>query len=53
VLVMHDLLGLDPRWKPRFARRYASLGDEARRAFAAYATDVRAGRFPTDDESFE
>jgi 3-methyl-2-oxobutanoate hydroxymethyltransferase len=53
VLVMHDLLGLDPRWKPRFARRYASLGDEARRAFAAYTADVRAGRFPTDDESFE
>ena len=53
VLVMHDLLGLDPSWKPRFARRYAELGDAARRAFAAYAADVRAGRFPAVDESFE
>ncbi|MES1204595.1 MAG: 3-methyl-2-oxobutanoate hydroxymethyltransferase [Pseudomonadota bacterium] len=53
VLVMHDLLGLDPTWKPRFARRYAQLGDEARRAFASFADDVRAGRFPSDDETFE
>ena len=53
VLVMHDLLGLDPRWKPRFARRYGDLGEAARRAFAAFAADVREGRFPSEDESFE
>jgi 3-methyl-2-oxobutanoate hydroxymethyltransferase len=53
VLVMHDLLGLDSAWKPRFARRYASLGEETQRAFSAFAADVRAGRFPTEDESFE
>ena len=53
VLVMHDLLGLDPTWKPRFARRYAALGEAAGQAFAAYAADVRAGRFPSDQESYE
>jgi len=53
VLVMHDLLGLDPSWKPRFARRYGHLGEAAQAAFAAYAADVRGGRFPGDDESFE
>ena len=53
VLVMHDVLGLDPSWKPRFARRYAALGFEATRAFAAFAADVRNGQFPTDEESFE
>jgi 3-methyl-2-oxobutanoate hydroxymethyltransferase len=52
VLVMHDLLGLDPGWAPRFVRRYAQLGGEIERAFAAYAADVRAGRFPSPDESF-
>jgi 3-methyl-2-oxobutanoate hydroxymethyltransferase len=52
VLVMHDILGLDPHWKPRFARRYAALGDEAQKAFAAFADDVRAGRFPGPEESF-
>jgi 3-methyl-2-oxobutanoate hydroxymethyltransferase len=53
VLVMHDLLGLDPGWKPRFARRYAAVGEAARAAFAAYAADVRAGRFPAPEETFE
>jgi 3-methyl-2-oxobutanoate hydroxymethyltransferase len=53
VLVMHDLLGLDPGWKPRFARRYAAVGETARDAFAAYAADVRAGRFPAPEETFE
>ena len=53
VLVMHDLLGLDPTWKPRFARRYADLGKAAGDAFAAYFADVRSGAFPKDDESFE
>jgi 3-methyl-2-oxobutanoate hydroxymethyltransferase len=51
VLVMHDLLGLDPSFTPRFVRRYAELGREAERAFAAYAADVRAGRFPGPGES--
>jgi 3-methyl-2-oxobutanoate hydroxymethyltransferase len=53
VLVMHDLLGLDPGWSPRFVRRYAQLGAEIERAFAAYAADVRAGQFPGDAESFK
>lgn len=53
VLVMHDLLGLDPSWKPRFARRYAELGAAARDAFAAFAADVRSGAFPADAETFE
>jgi 3-methyl-2-oxobutanoate hydroxymethyltransferase len=53
VLVMHDLLGMDPDWAPRFVRRYAELGRDIQRAFATYADDVRAGRFPSKDESYE
>lgn len=53
VLVMHDLLGLDPRWAPRFVRRYAQLGRAAARAFARYAADVRAGRFPGSGEVYD
>ncbi len=52
VLVMHDVLGLDPNFGARFVRRYAELGREAERAFAAYAADVRSGRFPSPDESY-
>ena len=51
VLVMHDILGLDPDWSPRFARRYAELGKAAMSAFAAYAADVRSGAFPSESES--
>jgi 3-methyl-2-oxobutanoate hydroxymethyltransferase len=53
VLVMHDLLGLDPSWKPRFARRYAELGLAARQAFSEFAAEVRSGAFPRADETFE
>jgi 3-methyl-2-oxobutanoate hydroxymethyltransferase len=53
VMVMHDLLGLEPSWKPRFVRRYAEMGAASAQAFASYANDVRAGRFPGKDESWE
>jgi 3-methyl-2-oxobutanoate hydroxymethyltransferase len=52
VLVMHDVLGLDPGWAPKFVRRYAEIGQEVERAFAAFGQDVRAGRFPSNDESY-
>jgi 3-methyl-2-oxobutanoate hydroxymethyltransferase len=52
VLVMHDLLGMEDRVVPKFVRRYANLKDDAVRAVAAYADDVRAGRFPADAESY-
>jgi len=53
VMVMHDLLGLEPAWKPRFVRRYAELGKASAAAFAAYAADVKAGKFPGPQESFD
>ena len=53
VLVYHDLLGLEQRIAPRFVRRYAEQGRDARAAIAAYAADVRSGQFPSPAESFE
>jgi 3-methyl-2-oxobutanoate hydroxymethyltransferase len=47
LLISHDLLGAfvgDIR--PRFAKRYAAIGEEIERAFAEYAADVRSGCFP-------
>ncbi|MDA8020501.1 MAG: 3-methyl-2-oxobutanoate hydroxymethyltransferase [Thermoanaerobaculia bacterium] len=52
VLVYHDLLGVEDRLAPKFVRRYAQQGDDARRALAAYAADVRGGLFPNAAESF-
>src|SRR4051794_3449075 len=53
VMVMHDLLGLEPAWKPRFVRRYAEMGKAVGEAFAAYAADVKAGKFPGPGESYD
>lgn len=52
VLVLHDLLGLDERFNPRFVRRYAELGAETLRAVEAYVRDVKAGDFPSEGESY-
>lgn len=52
VLVLHDLLGLEDRVLPRFVRRYGSLKADAVSAVGAFAADVRAGRFPSDAESY-
>jgi 3-methyl-2-oxobutanoate hydroxymethyltransferase len=52
VLVFHDLLGIEDRIRPKFVRRYASLKSDAVEAMAAFADDVRAGRFPSPDESY-
>jgi 3-methyl-2-oxobutanoate hydroxymethyltransferase len=52
VLVFHDLLGIEDRISPKFVRRYASLKADAVAAVAAYAEDVRARRFPSEDESY-
>ena len=52
VLVWHDLLGLEERIAPRFVRRYAALGPTVKEALAAFAADVRAGRFPSAAESY-
>jgi 3-methyl-2-oxobutanoate hydroxymethyltransferase len=49
IQVLADLMGLDPERMPRHARIYAPLGEDMRRALAAYAQDVRAGSFPADE----
>ncbi|MDP8991495.1 MAG: 3-methyl-2-oxobutanoate hydroxymethyltransferase, partial [Actinomycetota bacterium] len=52
VLVLHDLLGLDAGIAPRFVRRYADLHAGAVAAVSAFAADVRARRFPSDEETY-
>ncbi len=52
VQVYHDILGLFEDFVPKHTRRYAQLGETVRNAVAAYTSDVREGRFPTDEQSF-
>lgn len=52
ILVIDDMLGLFAEFRPRFVRRYAELGRDAEAAIAAYAADVREGRFPGPEHAF-
>lgn len=52
VLVLNDLLGLDPDFAPRFVRKYADLSGQVFTALENYAADVRQGNFPAEKESF-
>jgi 3-methyl-2-oxobutanoate hydroxymethyltransferase len=52
ILVSHDMLGLYTKFRPRFVRRYAHLGDQMLDAFTRYADDVRGGDFPSEEESY-
>jgi len=53
VLVMHDLLGLNRDFNPRFVRRYADLHTAIDNAVSAYISDVKAMNFPSADEQYE
>jgi 3-methyl-2-oxobutanoate hydroxymethyltransferase len=52
VLVLHDLLGLNDRFAPKFLKRYASLASDVRAAVARFRDDVREGKYPDDEHSF-
>ena len=52
ILVYQDMLGMTSGHTPRFARRFACVGDTMRRGFSDYVDSVRAGSFPSAEESF-
>ena len=53
VLVWHDLLGLFDAFRPKFVKRYADMGTQAREAIRAYCTEVRSGQFPAAEHCFD
>ena len=52
VLVMHDMLGINKGFSPRFLRRYADLADVMTKALQNYISDVKTGDFPNVNESY-
>lgn len=52
ILVVDDMLGFFTAFKPKFVKRYASLGEDGRTAIAAYASEVRTRAFPADEHVF-
>jgi 3-methyl-2-oxobutanoate hydroxymethyltransferase len=53
VLVLHDILGLYPRFVPKFAKRYTDLASAIKTAVADYASEVRGGAFPEERHVFK
>ncbi len=53
VLVLHDMLGLNERFRAKFVKRYANLAEEARRAIRQFRDEVRSGQYPDETHSFE
>jgi 3-methyl-2-oxobutanoate hydroxymethyltransferase len=53
VLVLHDMLGLNEMFNPKFLKRYAELGEAVRAAVRSYAAEVRDGTYPGPEHSFD
>ena len=53
VLVLYDMLGLNEMFSPKFLKRFADLGGAVRAAVSGFAKEVREGRYPGPEHSFE
>ncbi|MGH7605933.1 MAG: 3-methyl-2-oxobutanoate hydroxymethyltransferase [Gemmatimonadales bacterium] len=53
VLVLHDMLGLNDRFSAKFVKKYAALAEDVREATRLYAAEVREGRYPGPEHSFD
>ena len=52
ILVMHDMLGINNEFKPRFLRQYLTLQEQITTAVQQYVKDVKLKEFPNDEESY-
>ncbi len=52
VLVIHDMLGMNNEFNPRFLRRYLDLYDQMTKAIGQYVSDVKAVDFPNENEQY-
>ncbi len=52
IQVVNDILGLFTEFLPRHSKRYANLGEEMKKAFAEYASEVGSSKFPAKENSF-
>ena len=53
VLVYHDMLSIYSKFKPKFVKTYAEIGDSMKSAFSRYVCDVKDVKFPSDEHSFK
>ena len=52
VLVMHDMLGINTEFKPRFLRQYLNMNEQITGAVQQYIKDVKSSDFPNEKEQY-
>jgi 3-methyl-2-oxobutanoate hydroxymethyltransferase len=52
VLVMHDMLGINTEFKPRFLRKYLNMHEQVTGAVQKYISDIKSGEFPNESEQY-
>lgn len=52
VLVMHDMLGINNEFNPRFVRKYLNLHELVTGAIGQYIADIKSSDFPSEQESY-
>lgn len=52
VLVYQDMCGMTAGFTPKFAKKFAQVGDVMKEAFAAYSKEVQEGSFPSEEHAF-
>ena len=53
ILVLHDMLGINDRFLPKFVKKYADLAGAARKGLGEYISEVKSGRFPSDEYEYK
>ncbi|MBA3553449.1 MAG: 3-methyl-2-oxobutanoate hydroxymethyltransferase [Gemmatimonadales bacterium] len=53
VLVLHDMLGLNEAFSPKFLKRFGQLGEAVRAASRAFSAEVKEGKYPGAEHSFD
>lgn len=53
VLVLQDMLGIYPKGSPKFSKNFMQGASSISAAFSAYVDEVKSGKFPTDEHSFQ
>ncbi len=51
-MIVSDILGIFQAFTAKFVKKYANLAEETLKALSAYAEDVRAGRFPETQHTY-
>ena len=52
VLVMHDMLGINTEFKPRFLRQYLNISEQVTTSIQKYISDVKSADFPNEKEQY-